>query len=167
MRLLPLIMELLHFTTQTVQQTMIQTRALTMRLLSLIMEQLHFTTQTVQKAMLQTWALTMRLLPRTMELLHFTTQTIHQTMLQTKKPVDVLVFIVIGRSCSEGCGFDSHCRLGSFLGFNSRPIMYGAVGSLVLSWSWTRQPGFISFWCLWIQLCNNLGQRLCAYNLTS
>ena len=27
---------------------------------------------------------------------------------------------------------------------NSRPIMYGAVGSLVLSWYWTRQPGFIS-----------------------
>ena len=38
--------------------------------------------------------------------------------------------------------------------------MYGAVGSLVLSWSWTRQPGFISFWCLWIQLCNNLRQML-------
>ena len=63
------------------------------------------------------------------------------------------------------CGLDSHCRSGSFLRFNSRPIMYGAVGSLVLSWSWIRQPGFISFWCLWIQLCNNLGQRLCAYNL--
>ena len=69
------------------------------------------------------------------------------------------------RSCSEDCGFDSHCRPGSFLRFNSRPIMYGAVRSLVLSWSWTRQPGFIFFWCLWIQLCNNLGQRLCAYNL--
>ena len=27
----------------------------------------------------------------------------------------------------------SHCRPGSFLRFNSRPIMYGAVGSLVLS----------------------------------
>ena len=79
--------------------------------------------------------------------------------------VEALVFIVIGRSCSEGCGFDSHCRPGSFLRFNYRPIMYGAVGSLVLSWSWTRQPGFISFWCLWIQLCNNLVQILCAYNL--
>ena len=27
---------------------------------------------------------------------------------------------------------------------NSRPIMYGAVGSFILSWSWTRQPGIIS-----------------------
>ena len=47
--------------------------------------------------------------------------------------VEALVFIVIGRSCSEGYGFDFHCRPGSFLRFNSRPIMYGAVGSLVLS----------------------------------
>ena len=45
--------------------------------------------------------------------------------------VDAHVFIVIGRSCSEGCGFDSHCRPASFLSFNSRPIMYGAVDSLV------------------------------------
>ena len=37
--------------------------------------------------------------------------------------VEALVFIVIGRSCSEGYGFDSHCRAGSFLRFNSRPIM--------------------------------------------
>ena len=44
--------------------------------------------------------------------------------------VEALVFIVIGRSCSEGRGFDSHCRPGSFLSFNSRPIMYGAVGYL-------------------------------------
>ena len=79
--------------------------------------------------------------------------------------VDALVFIFIGRSCSEGYGFDFYCRPGSFLRFNSWPIMYGAVGSLVLSCSWTRQPGFISFWCHWIQLCNNIGQRLCAYNL--
>ena len=28
--------------------------------------------------------------------------------------VEVLVFIVIGRSCSKGCGFVSHCRPGSF-----------------------------------------------------
>ena len=76
--------------------------------------------------------------------------------------VEALAFIV---SCSDGCGFDSHCRPGSFLRFNSRPIMYGAVGSLILSWSWSLKPGFISFWCLWIQLCNNLQQRLCAYNL--
>ena len=47
--------------------------------------------------------------------------------------VEALVFIVIGRSCSEGCGFDSHYRPGSFLRFNYRPIMYGAVGSLVSS----------------------------------
>ena len=79
--------------------------------------------------------------------------------------VEALVCIVIGRSCSKGCGFDSHYRLGSFLIFNSRPIMYGAVDSMVLSQSWTRQSGFISFRCLWIQLCNNVGQRLCAYNL--
>ena len=79
--------------------------------------------------------------------------------------VEALVFVVVGRSCSEGCGFDSHCQSGSFLRFNSRPILYGALGSLVLSWSWTRQFEFISFWCLWIQLCNNLGQRLCAYDL--
>ena len=37
--------------------------------------------------------------------------------------VEALVFIVIGRSCSEGCWFDSHSRPGSFLRFNSRPIM--------------------------------------------
>ena len=48
-------------------------------------------------------------------------------------------------------------RPGSFLRFNSRPIMYGAVGSQVLSWSWTRQLEFISFRCFWIQLCNNFG----------
>ena len=30
---------------------------------------------------------------------------------------------------------------GSLLRFNYRPIMYSVVGSLVLSWSWTRQPG--------------------------
>ena len=79
--------------------------------------------------------------------------------------VEALVVIIIDRSCSECCGYDFHCRPGSFLRFNSRPIMYRTVGSLVLSWSWTRQPGFISFGCLWIQLCNKLGQRLCAYNL--
>ena len=28
--------------------------------------------------------------------------------------VEALVFIVIGRSCSEGCRFDSHYRPGSF-----------------------------------------------------
>ena len=42
---------------------------------------------------------------------------------------------------------------------------YGTDGSLVLSWFWPCQPEFISFRCLWIQLCNNLGQRFCAYNL--
>ena len=43
--------------------------------------------------------------------------------------VEALVSIVIGRSCPEGCEFESHCRPGSFLRFNSRPIMYDAVGS--------------------------------------
>ena len=90
---------------------------------------------------------------------------IHNDAIVVVVSVEALVFIVIGRSCSEGCGFDSHCRPGSFLRFNSWPITYGAVGSLVLSWSWTRQPGFIFFWCLWIKLCNNFGQRLCACNL--
>ena len=47
--------------------------------------------------------------------------------------VAVLVFIVIDRSWSEGCGFDSHCRLGSFLIFYSQPIMFGAFDSLVSS----------------------------------
>ena len=47
--------------------------------------------------------------------------------------IEALVFIVIGHSCSEGCEFDFHCRPGSFLRFNSRPIMYGTVGSLALS----------------------------------
>ena len=37
--------------------------------------------------------------------------------------VEALVFIVIGRSCSEGCVFDSHCRPSGFLRINSRPIM--------------------------------------------
>ena len=45
--------------------------------------------------------------------------------------VEALLFIVIGRSCSKGCGLDFHCRPGSFLRFNSRPIMYDVVGSLV------------------------------------
>ena len=34
--------------------------------------------------------------------------------------VEAFVFIVIGRKV---CGHDSHCRPGSFLRFNSRPIM--------------------------------------------
>ena len=37
--------------------------------------------------------------------------------------VEALDFIVIGRSCSEGCRFDSHYRPSGFLRFNSRPIM--------------------------------------------
>ena len=72
--------------------------------------------------------------------------------------VEAPVFIVIGHSCSGGCGFDSHCRPDSFLRFNFWRIMHGKVGSLVFSWSWTRQPGFIFFSCLWIQLCNNIWQ---------
>ena len=54
--------------------------------------------------------------------------------------VEALDFIVIGRSCSEGFRFDSHYRVESFLRFNSQPIIYGAVGSFVLSWSLNRQP---------------------------
>ena len=44
--------------------------------------------------------------------------------------VEVPAFVVIGRSCLEGCWFDLHCRPGSFLRFNYRPVMYGTVGSL-------------------------------------
>ena len=65
---------------------------------------------------------------------------------------------------AKGPGFDSpiaqHVQRLIF-----RAFTYSTVGSLVLSWSWTRQPGFISFRCLWNQLCNNLEQRLCAYNM--
>ena len=34
------------------------------------------------------------------------------------------------------------------IAISCRPLTYGAVGSLLLSGSWTRQPGFISFRCL-------------------
>ena len=37
--------------------------------------------------------------------------------------VEALV-IVIDRSCSEGCGFDSRCRPGSFLRFNSARLFH-------------------------------------------
>ena len=47
--------------------------------------------------------------------------------------VEAPAFVVIGHSCLEGCGFDSHCRPGSFLRLKSRPVMYGAVGSLASS----------------------------------
>ena len=47
---------------------------------------------------------------------------------------------------------------------SSWAFTYDTVASLVSSWSWARQSGFISFRCLWIQFCNNLGQRLCSYN---
>ena len=43
--------------------------------------------------------------------------------------VEMLVFIVTGCSCLEGCEFDSNCRPGRFRTFNSRPVMYGEVGS--------------------------------------
>ena len=42
--------------------------------------------------------------------------------------VEAPAVIAICRSCLEGCG----CH-GSFLRFNSRPLMYGAVGSLASS----------------------------------
>ena len=44
--------------------------------------------------------------------------------------VEAPAFIVI---CLKGCGFDSHCRPGSFLRFNSRTVIYGAVSSLASS----------------------------------
>ena len=47
--------------------------------------------------------------------------------------VEALDFIVIGCSCLEGYRFDSHYRPESFLRFNYEPIIFGAVGSLVLS----------------------------------
>ena len=47
--------------------------------------------------------------------------------------VDAPAFIAIGRSCLEGCGFDSHCRPGSFQRTNSRPVIHGAIGSLASS----------------------------------
>ena len=52
------------------------------------------------------------------------------TLAAVAMSVEALVFIVIGRSCSEGCGFDFHCRTGRF---HSRPIMYNAVCSFASS----------------------------------
>ena len=59
--------------------------------------------------------------------------------------VEALAFIVIGRSCLEGCLFDSHCRPGSFLRFNYRPVMYRAsslmASSVILGPSiWVKFP---------------------------
>ena len=62
---------------------------------------------------------------------------------------------------AKGPGFDSRIAQ-HFRRLLSRAFTYGAVGSLVSRWSWTRKAGFISFRCLWIQLYNNLGQRLCV-----
>ena len=57
-----------------------------------------------------------------------------QTQVTVAISVEAPAFIVIGRSCLEGCGFNSHCRPGSFLRLNSRSVMYNAVGSLASSW---------------------------------
>ena len=46
--------------------------------------------------------------------------------------VEALVFIVIGRSGSEGCGFDSHHRSGSFLRFHSWPVMVRRGGFICI-----------------------------------
>ena len=54
-------------------------------------------------------------------------------MAEVAVSVGALDFIVIGRSCSEGCAFESHSRPGNFLRFNARPIIYDAVGSFVSS----------------------------------
>ena len=45
------------------------------------------------------------------------------TAAYTAVSAEALVFIVIGRSCSEACEFDSHYWPGSFLRFNFRPIV--------------------------------------------
>ena len=49
----------------------------------------------------------------------------------------------------------------------SRPFTYsyGAVGPLVLSWSWAQQPGFIPFGTFGFNCVITLGKRLCAYSL--
>ena len=44
--------------------------------------------------------------------------------------VEASAFIAIDRNSREGFEFDSHCRPGSFLRFNSWPVIYDAVGSL-------------------------------------
>ena len=49
---------------------------------------------------------------------------------------EALVFIVIGRSGSEGYEFDSHCRPGSFLRFNSRPMMSSPYCATWDKWKW-------------------------------
>ena len=60
---------------------------------------------------------------------------------------------------ANGPGFDSpilqHVRW-----LISQAFTYGRVGLLIVSWSWTWQSVFISFRCLWIQLCKNLGQKV-------
>ena len=47
--------------------------------------------------------------------------------------VEASACVVIGPSCLEGGVFDSHFRPGGFFRFNSRPVMYGAIGSLASS----------------------------------
>ena len=77
--------------------------------------------------------------------------------------VEAPAFIVIGRSCLEGCEFDSHCRPYSQLRFNARPVMYGTVGSLASSEilvpsTWTQFP----FRAIGFNRVMTLG-KLCTY----
>ena len=58
--------------------------------------------------------------------------------------VEALVLIVIGRSCSESCWFDSHNRPGSFLRFNYRPIMLSPYYA-----TWNKGVRLLSMLKLW------------------
>ena len=73
--------------------------------------------------------------------LHFQSQTF--SILVAVSVVEV-VFIVIGRNCSKGCGFDSHYWLGSFLRFNSRPIMSSPYCA-----TWNKGVWLLSVLKLW------------------
>ena len=59
--------------------------------------------------------------------------------------VEALLFIVIGQSCSEGCGFDSHYRPSSFLRFNFQPIL-----SSPYCVTWNKGCGFCRSSKLWL-----------------
>ena len=58
--------------------------------------------------------------------------------------VEALVFIVIGHSCSNGCGFDSYYRPGSFLRFNSLPIISSPYCA-----TWNKGVQLLSVLKLW------------------
>ena len=59
--------------------------------------------------------------------------------------LEALVIIVIGRSCSECCGFDSLCRLGSFLRFYYRPMMSSPSCAM-----WNNVARLLSVLKLWL-----------------